>query len=1117
MVSIIALNQYEEPLRHLDPSLCEIKETHEYQKLRSIEFNYTFQNLQEDKRLFQLGNKIWIQGDDNISDCLYIINTKVKENIFKDNTISFTAEEVLVELTNAPLFSTTDLSKDNFHMNSTNGIYEVYVDFNSLEYWFGDYFNIGVIQDCVNTEEGSRIFLSGTMTRMSILRQIEEETGNIFETRYEKDVLDNTIHRYLDFLNPVNVSKDWEFHINYKFLNLSTVNVIDKNGNPTSEDKPWDVPRYDTGVTAESVPESVYPTADVPDDQGTLIGSTYDPKDDKLDPTKNYTPQRNINPDNCVMRLTNTNGEVITTEDETPLEWETDDIHFTNNNQELIITIQKDGANIGIDCNNKSYAVAQATDVTKRYGYVSQIKNNGHITISDDLKYETILPDGSYFEIYDEVNEKVLFRTLINTEIGTVHIHPLDFGFNLENVTFDINETDTYTAVSPVISQEKKDSSKKINRTNFNDLLTRWVNLSITKGQQVPMIVQKIQQQAATLEAAKMALGDYTELSGANQSTNPANWWRRPYTPQDQTGTNASSNKWEFWRGTAYWKAPYSKKAGELFVRTDKYANTSYQNVIGRKDAREERSINNPKMGTTETSDEDIYAIYNQVCTYLRAHEQPVVEIDVDVANLEGNVFNDYHVNDKVYVKLPDSEDLVSARVTKTVKEANDMSKNTVTLSNYTEINSIKSIQNKTVIHAVNTSYTYPASKTITARLENLDYDEDNPYSIQYPANKLITFSLNTEQNSQTTPTGKMWKRRTDKNGYVKLPTKFKPGLYSFDISFGGDEEYAETTLSIYVSVNGKIPVKKTKKTTNKNKNTKKTVTKTTYWSKYGLSPDKKKILAIGRPSAGADSGGYEDWTKIEFKNKCPHCGQASLAWSIFYAGNEYENWGRFPATGNLEGGSAEGHIFCTNQNCDADYSCQGNEHVTGGGKKLTVVKRYKKGSKSEAYELKNGKLIYEKATTTVDKDAKNNKTRKVKASGISDRVKKQALAIVGDSTGIPAAKKVASWMDDHIDYDGYPNFQKSAERVLSSGCGNCCDQTRLFLEMCDVAGCTEYMTLKYRHVYGHVYALVIPHKSKNTITVDCASDYADAWGYICIDYRGASVIRETTYPNRPF
>lgn len=124
-------------------------------------------------------------------------------------------------------------------------------------------------------------------------------------------------------------------------------------------------------------------------------------------------------------------------------------------------------------------------------------------------------------------------------------------------------------------------------------------------------------------------------------------------------------------------------------------------------------------------------------------------------------------------------------------------------------------------------------------------------------------------------------------------------------------------------------------------------------FSKCGVSQDKKYVMGIGLPSAG-NKDPKKGWTKAVFQNKCPHCGKATLVWGIFYAGNEHDNWGRFPCTGRWEGGSAEGHIFCAN--CDADYSVQGHEH-TSGGKTLKVVSSPVKSSKKEAYQLKNGEM----------------------------------------------------------------------------------------------------------------------------------------------------------------
>lgn len=125
-------------------------------------------------------------------------------------------------------------------------------------------------------------------------------------------------------------------------------------------------------------------------------------------------------------------------------------------------------------------------------------------------------------------------------------------------------------------------------------------------------------------------------------------------------------------------------------------------------------------------------------------------------------------------------------------------------------------------------------------------------------------------------------------------------------------------------------------------------------FNKYGVSKDGSQIMAIGRPSSAGESGyGYTFWKSV-FKRKCPHCGSTELYWSIFWAGNETSNWGKFPATGRNEGGSAEGHIFC--KTCDADYSCiLGKEHVSG-GRTLTRVSGPDRSSKDEAYLLKSGK-----------------------------------------------------------------------------------------------------------------------------------------------------------------
>ena len=1145
MTSIVMLAPDERVIRHIDPDLCEIKETIKSNGLRTINLEYYFQKYDEDKELFKLGNKLWIQNDINLTDCLYVVNTKVKQDIFKDNCFTLELEEVLVELNNAPLTSHLDLSSHSgvFKTRTINNATEVKIDWNCLNYWFGDFYNIGVLQDCLNSSVQWIPFF-GTYNKMQLLRFIEEQTGNVFVTRYEKDLLNNTIHRYLDFLNPINVSKDWEYHIEYDLKDTPrSITYYDYGITEAPADKAWEIVRYlNSRIDPESMTEQVLDPPYNADRDEAL--AQYDALDQNYQwvaedemwtdegTIKHYDTIANINPANIQFQITNHNFEVLTADgtvyeegDTNALVWLPSDLNYTSEKKSVLITLAMNNRNtLGLAINNKTFA-AQGEDHPEYSGmivdkYVPYTDKISETVASENERDNCIIPDDCYFEMYDTVNSKVLFRTCINRSIGHVHEEVLDFGFNLDNIQYDIDESDVYTAIAPLLSYNDKDNqSTAMTRANFNNLVTRFKNLSVNKGDRIPMIMQKITVQNATLIGAKESLGGYIVGQDKDESNSPSNYWIRPYKPNDneQTGESASQSTWEFLRATAYWNAPFTKKAGSLNVVLDETQGIEYPFVFGRGDTRANKGMfTYNKVGTTESSDEDVYSIYNQCALYLKEHCTPKIELDVDVSNLKNGKYNDYDLHDKVYIKIPETNQLITARVIETTKKSHDISANTIKLSNYTTTNTIKVQTQNTIIRAVNTSYKYPNSKTLSARLENLDYNSEDYYSVQYPANKLLSFTLYEVKDGQRRFI-KYYTKITNAYGYAYLPMKYWPGQYEIDIQFAGDEEYTETTFTVKISVGG---VRQTKKATNNNKSktTKKTtkkVTKTTYYDKYGRSPDKKKILAIGKISASGDQGSYADYYGMEFKNKCPHCGHETLVWGIFWAG-ENTSYGYFDGTKASEGGSIEGHIFCTH--CDADYSCQGNEHVYG-GKKLTSTKNRFKSSKNDAYLLKKGKYVYEKATTTVTTNKNSNtKNRKILASNLSSKVKNLALSIVGEKTGYKAMRAICDWMDHNISYSGYGDFQKSPDSVISSRCGNCCDQTRLILQLFDAAGLTEYYDMYYVHVHeyqGHVYGMIKAKNTGKSVYIDPASDSFGCYGYVCQGYSRGSPASK--YPNRPF
>ena len=128
-------------------------------------------------------------------------------------------------------------------------------------------------------------------------------------------------------------------------------------------------------------------------------------------------------------------------------------------------------------------------------------------------------------------------------------------------------------------------------------------------------------------------------------------------------------------------------------------------------------------------------------------------------------------------------------------------------------------------------------------------------------------------------------------------------------------------------------------------------------YNKYGVSSDGYTILAIGRPSGIGEEYAYGyTFYQREFIRECPYCGGHNIYWSIFWAGNEYTDVGVFPATGNHEGSSAEGGIFCAD--CDCDWSIFGQNRGDSGGD-LTPVSDPIHSTKADAYTLKSGNYVH--------------------------------------------------------------------------------------------------------------------------------------------------------------
>lgn len=167
-LEILVLNPNETYAGFLDPEVTDITETNKYGGIRELHIQHPLDDETQDyDKLLKLGNKIWQNETEDTDSCLYILNDD-KQKDLETNILTITAEEVLVELNDAGV-----VSKSTTTTQTINGA--------NLTNWFGDYYTIGTVDPAKNK---TSILWQGTMTRMKLLRFIEEESGNTFKTQY---------------------------------------------------------------------------------------------------------------------------------------------------------------------------------------------------------------------------------------------------------------------------------------------------------------------------------------------------------------------------------------------------------------------------------------------------------------------------------------------------------------------------------------------------------------------------------------------------------------------------------------------------------------------------------------------------------------------------------------------------------------------------------------------------------------------------------------------------------------------------------------------------------------------------------------------------------------------
>lgn len=290
-------------------------------------------------------------------------------------------------------------------------------------------------------------------------------------------------------------------------------------------------------------------------------------------------------------------------------------------------------------------------------------------------------------------------------------------------------------------------------------------------------------------------------------------------------------------------------------------------------------------------------------------------------------------------------------------------------------------------------------------------------------------------------------------------------------------------------------PSKSNKKS---NKTNCKTSNKSEYYTKCGLSPDKKLIVAVAKPSsADANKYSYRLYRTV-FQNYCPNC--KNKGYLRFDGGkktkcitSQKDGMGYKPSV------QAEHEITCVH--CDSDYcGVTGQEKSHGHVSRLKTVKKPVKSSQKEFNNLTSGKLVYSKGTTskcetkqTPTGSLKNEKN--IKKWNIPSSVWKLAVSLTSPKkTEKQNAKAIFNWFSNHISYERYSNLKYGPAGVIKKRKANCADSAKLYAYMCRSVGIK--CNIIHDHCIHHYYSKV--YIGGKGVIVDCGrrdKTWGSHWG----------------------
>lgn len=292
---------------------------------------------------------------------------------------------------------------------------------------------------------------------------------------------------------------------------------------------------------------------------------------------------------------------------------------------------------------------------------LAKVSPVGSMTLMELMKYIESETGNKFITWYvpgKKNNKSMIYRFLDflrPSHLGNTHKNVIELGYNSDNAEYEVDESDTFNAIFPIISySEESTATKKVStsttsltKADIGVILNEWKDLTIKKGDEIPKEVEK-------------------------------------YSQKKEDGTEEEKTRY-----ISYWKAPFAKQKGEMYIVDDQDTGIEYSKIISMADA--DTTTITPKIGSVKTSETDVHAIYNACAEELIAKRYPEISCSIDTYNMKDVLLEneEFCLWDKVYMKAPEFNSLLLGRVTETQKDPHNPGNDKIVVSNCTEFGRI--------------------------------------------------------------------------------------------------------------------------------------------------------------------------------------------------------------------------------------------------------------------------------------------------------------------------------------------------------------------------------------------------------------------------------------------